>query len=46
MRTVKAEQLTTNQRPVNVLIVLPQRTYANDCHVVRLPKAQRIAIKL
>jgi ureidoglycolate lyase len=37
---------TPNQRPVNVLIALPERTYANDCHVVKLPKAQRIAIQL
>ena len=28
--------LTTNGAPANVLIVLPERTYANDCEVVEL----------
>ena len=32
-------------RGVNVLIVLPERTYANDCTVVPLPKARRIRIQ-
>jgi ureidoglycolate lyase len=30
----------------NVLIVLPERTYANDCTVKDLPGPERIAIKL
>jgi ureidoglycolate lyase len=31
-------------RPSNVLIVLPERTYANDCTVVELEADERIAI--
>ena len=34
---------TANAEPANVLIVLPERTYANDCTVVRLPEGIRIA---
>ena len=30
--------------PANVLVVLPERTYANDCKVVELDKARRIKI--
>ncbi|MCD6289797.1 MAG: ureidoglycolate lyase [Anaerolineae bacterium] len=32
--------------PVNVLIVLPERTYANDCDVVELVEEDRIRIEL
>jgi ureidoglycolate lyase len=32
------------QGQANVLIVLPERTYANDCHVLELPHAERISI--
>ena len=28
----------------NVLIVLPRRTYANDCEVVQIPQADRIEV--
>ena len=31
--------------PANVLIVLPERTYANDCVVVQLPEADQPAIE-
>ncbi len=31
-------------QPVNVLIVLPERTYANDCAVVKLEVDERIRI--
>jgi ureidoglycolate lyase len=34
-----------NGEPVNSLIVLPQRTYANDCHVVELPEPDWIAVE-
>jgi ureidoglycolate lyase len=30
---------------VNVLIILPERTYANDCTVYSIPEDQRIAIQ-
>ncbi len=30
--------ITPNEAPANVLIVLPERTYAVDCVVVRLPE--------
>lgn len=36
---------TANDKPANVLIVLPERTYANDCTVVELAEADRIAIE-
>lgn len=29
---------------VNALIVLPERTYATDCHVYEIPEAQQVAI--
>lgn len=29
-------------RPVNVLIVLPERAYANDCNVRDIPPAERV----
>ena len=31
--------------PVNVLILLPERTYANDCIVSPIPEDQRITIR-
>ncbi len=33
-------------KEANVLIVLPERTYANDCVVVELPAEQRMQIEL
>ncbi len=33
------------QNVVNVLIVLPERTYANDCEVYELPEAKWVKIK-
>jgi len=36
---------TVNEAPANVLIVLPMRTYANDCEVVPLDEGERIKIK-
>lgn len=36
--------ISVSGRPANVLIVLPERTYANDCRVVSLPEADRIQI--
>ncbi len=35
---------TPNDAPANVLIVLPERTYANDCEVVNLGGADRIRV--
>ena len=35
---------TLNDAPANVLVVLPERTYANDCVVVRLEEDQQLAI--
>jgi ureidoglycolate lyase len=35
---------TLNDAPANVLIVLPERTYANDCYVVPLAEADQIKI--
>ncbi len=32
--------------PVNVLIILPKRTYANDCTVVQLEGDDQIEIEL
>jgi ureidoglycolate lyase len=37
---------TVDDKPVNILIVLPERTYANDCQVVELKKADRIKIEM
>lgn len=34
-----------NQPAVNVLIVLPERTYANDCEVVELDEKQKLEIE-
>lgn len=31
---------------VNVLIVLPERTYANDCEVVQIPPAKQVRVKV
>ncbi len=33
-------------RPANILVALPERTYANDCTVVSLKEADRIQIRL
>jgi ureidoglycolate lyase len=38
--------LTVNDAPAHVLIVLPERTYANDCQVFQLPDADRVRINL
>jgi ureidoglycolate lyase len=35
---------TTNDEPANVLVVLPERTYANDCVVSRLDESQHLEI--
>jgi ureidoglycolate lyase len=35
---------TVGDAPANALIVLPERTYANDCDVVELEEADRIRI--
>jgi ureidoglycolate lyase len=37
---------TLRDDPANVLIVLPERTYANDCRVVALDPADAIRIEL
>lgn len=37
---------TVNEKPSNVLIVLPERTYARDCAVVEIAKADQIQVKL
>lgn len=31
---------------VNVLIVLPERTYARDCYVCEIPESARVAVKV
>ena len=36
---------TVNEDPVNVLIVLPERAYANDCRVVTLAEDDWIYVK-
>lgn len=36
---------TVNDKPANVLIVLPERTYANDCQVVQLKGKDQISIQ-
>ncbi len=38
--------ITPNDRPANVLIVLPERTYANDCEVVALDDDEIIRVAL
>jgi ureidoglycolate lyase len=35
-----------NDKPANVLIVLPERTYANDCKVFQLEEPDKIAIDM
>jgi ureidoglycolate lyase len=35
---------SVNDKPANVLIVLPERTYANDCVALRLPDEQKLEI--
>jgi ureidoglycolate lyase len=35
---------TVDDKPANVLIVLPERTYANDCHTTKLHGEDRIKI--
>ena len=35
-----------NDSPVNVLIVLPERTYVNDCVIIEIPEADQIAIDI
>jgi ureidoglycolate lyase len=37
---------TVNENPANVLIVLPERTYANDCKVFELKEQDRIRIEV
>lgn len=37
---------TVNDHPANVLIVLPERTYANDCELFDLSGEDRICIEL
>lgn len=37
---------TLNDDPANILIVLPERAYANDCHVVELRDEDRIKIEI
>lgn len=34
----------TEDRPANILVALPERTYANDCVVVTLPPADQLRI--
>ena len=36
--------LSTNGKPANMLIALPERLYANDCHVVEFEEQDRIKI--
>jgi len=38
--------ITPNDQPVNTLIVLPERTYANDCEVVEIAEADQIQIQM
>ena len=35
---------TTTKKPANVLIVLPERAYANDCVVAEMPTDQHVGI--
>ena len=37
--------LSINDEPANALVVLPERTYANDCEVVTLRKGDQIRIE-
>lgn len=36
---------TIDDKPANILIILPERTYANDCHVTELHNEGRIKIE-
>jgi len=36
---------TCNDDPANVLIMLPERTYANDCKIYEHPEAEQIQIE-
>lgn len=36
---------SVNRKPVNVLIVLPERGYLNDCHGVAIPKSEQRKIR-
>ena len=36
---------TINDKPANILINLPERTYANDCIVVNLEEKEQVVIK-
>lgn len=36
----------TGDAPANVLIVLPERTYARDCVVVQIPEGERLRIEM
>lgn len=36
---------TLSGGPVNVLVILPERTYANDCVVYQIPEKDRIEIE-
>ena len=35
---------TANRKPANVMIALPERIYASDCHVATIAKADQIKI--
>ena len=35
---------TVNDKPANVLIMLPERTYANDCEVYEHPEDEKVTI--
>jgi len=37
---------TVNDEPANVLVVLPERAYANECEVVEFSAADRIRIEM
>lgn len=37
--------LSANDEPANTLVVLPERTYANDCEVVELSEAEQIRVE-
>jgi len=37
---------TVSGNPANILVVLPERIYANDCKVVELEEADRIKIEM
>ena len=37
---------TVNDKPANILIVLPERSYANDCTVVDIAEQDRIVVEM